>query len=736
MKTTMANGGKAAFCAALLGAAASLSAYATVNGPGVDITAFVREAGPDTYTVQAGTGTTVLNTTPISNAFNGSVDTDASERVLLQNSSGGPTPVRVLYSIADSVFQGYDFEVCAFTLYRVTRDSALERSPTEFKLEGWDGKAWQLLFETDEAQSWDWDTYSRTYMIPTANRGSYRKYLFTITANGGDGWWSGFQELVFHGNITPGLVWNGANGARWNATDANWLDGLGVATNWIPGAKAIFGERGSTLITVEGTNAAGGIVFSPTNACTITGGTLAMTYPAAILAGDSDVIASGLGDATPVDAYTGYEDANETQPAYLPADPDNTNQGAWILLWRNRKLSRITGFTGAVIRQGSNNRAAQAYNYIKADDGETASVQFQHELSYDPKPIICVKLLLAQCGADVYGRIAYAKYSYVEGRSLGDDFDASGPGATTVSDYNVSSSGYGLFGFKPVGGELSAELITVSIGESTEYASPLGNRYLPNNTTTTMTGDAVLCFPGCRLEDLVGIASSDLNYNGALKPASIHYFTNNVTSLTVQVQGNTSDNGNGAQLCVKVEFTEGNGGVYARAVYAKYDWNIKTVHDFDISWQGEMDIYDETYTGSGGAYGVKNIVGVFRGHRVTFGAPAFAFDREITGDGTVRFAPLSGLQTVAVTGARTLDRVVFGGATTFSFAAGASLSVGSAEIEAAAAVNVSGENLLRIGTSKGLTRDECAHFTVNGSAAMQDEYGWIVQKPGLSVIIQ
>ena len=244
MKTKKATGSKTAFCVALLGVAASLSAYATVNCPGVDITAFVREAGPDTYTVQAGTGTTVLGSTPISNAFNGSADTDASERVLLQTSSGSPTPVRVLYSIADSVFQGYDFEVCAFTLYRVTRDSALERSPAKFKLEGWDGKAWQLLFETDVAQSWDWDTYSRTYTIPSENWGSYRKYLFTITENGGDAWWSGFQELVFHGNITPGLVWNGANGARWNATDANWLDGLGMATNWIPGAKAIFGERG------------------------------------------------------------------------------------------------------------------------------------------------------------------------------------------------------------------------------------------------------------------------------------------------------------------------------------------------------------------------------------------------------------------------------------------------------------------------------------------------------------
>jgi hypothetical protein len=209
-----------------------------------------------------------------------------------------------------------------------------------------------------------------------------------------------------------------------------------------------------------------------------------------------------------------------------------------------------------------------------------------------------------------------------------------------------------------------------------------------------------------------------------------------VTNVIVQVQGNTSDNGGGAQLSVKVEFTDGEGGVYARAVYAKYDWSNNKVHDFDITWQGEMDIYDETHTGSGGAYGVKNLVGVFRGHRVTFGASTVALDREITGDGTVRFAPLSDSQTVTVPVARTLDTVAFGGATTFSFAPGASLSVGTAEVEDAAVVNVSGANLLRIGTTKSLTQDERAHFTVNGSEATQDNSGWIVQKPGMLIIFR
>ena len=194
-------------------------------------------------------------------------------------------------------------------------------------------------------------------------------------------------------------------------------------------------------------------------------------------------------------------------------------------------------------------------------------------------------------------------------------------------------------------------------------------------------------------------------------------------------------------MCVKVEFTDGVDGVYARAVYAKYDWGVKTVHDFDLvpaDGSHKAAIYAGGMTSSS-EYGVKNIIAVFNDKLVTFGASAIALDREITGDGTVRFAPLSGSQTVTVPVARTLDKVVFGGATTFAFDPGASLSVGSAEIEDAAAVNVSGAagaNLLRIGTSKSLTQGERAHFAVNGSEASQDNQGWIIPKPGMKIILR
>ena len=689
-------------------ATACLTASAAVNGAGVDITAFVREHGA--YTVEAGSYTGGLNSNSLANIFDGITNATDEARALLHNtqnpSSTTSTPVRVLYTISDSSLPGYEFEVTSFTMYRVTGTDAIKRSATEFKLDGWDGSEWQTLFETSTATVWDWGIYTHTFTIPAANRGCYRKYLFTVTNNGGDPWWTGMQELVFNGNITQRLVWNGAEGARWNATDANWLDGTGAACAWQPGAKAILGERGTTLIAVEGTNEVGGIVFSPTNTCTISGGTLALTSPAEILAGNGDVIASEITDAASADVYKGYLDENKTQPELFPADPDNKYQGSWIMLWRNRKLSGITGFTDAMILQNTDKRAAQVYHYL--NDGETASVQFQHLIA-NGGALLGAKLLLAQVGADVYGRI----------------------------DGVVSTSGYGLFGVKPVGGELSGEPLAVSVSEGTAYVSPLGARYLPKNASNPKTGDAVLCFPNSRVEDLsaISISSATMNYNGGFVAATVHYFTNNATSATVQVQGNTyGSDGNGARLCVKVEFTDGVDGVYARAVYAKYDWDNKRLHDFD-NVANEANIYDETYV-SGGAYGVNNLVGVFKGHRVTFGAPALTLDREITGDGTVRFAPLSGSQTVTVPVARTMGNVVFGGSTTFAFGSGASLAVVSAEIEDAAAVDVSGANLLRIGTAKCMSTEQRAHFTVNGAPATQDDQGWIVPKPGTKIFIR
>ncbi len=728
---------------AFLCATMGLSAFGAV-----DITDFVRGYGSGTYKVRVGNGTTVLTTYggTVDNAFDGITEgtdgttgTKPDVRVLLKRSdNSGPKPVSVLYYINDGDMSCFDFKVTSFTLYRVaTGWEPFLRSATEFNLKGYDGANWHLLYQTDEAQTWDAETLSRTYEIPVTNQACYRTYMFTITNNGGDTSWSGFQELVLLGDITRNtLVWNGAEGAKWNATDPNWLDWAGNATNWIPGVTAVFGAGGSTSITVEGTNDVGGIVFSQTNACTITGGALAITHGFEITAGTDDVIASDLVDAERVDVYQGMVNGTRN---YLPADPTNTNQGAWMLLWRNRNLAGITNFTGAVIRQGTSYRDAAPYNFKRS--GDTLSVQFQCK----PNAILCIKVLFVQIGADVYGRIAYVNYTWSENQALGDDFDGTIDKRSVykVYDENVVAStdgAYGFYGIVPHGGEWESAPLVVSAVQNSSGPSPEDGSFLPRNAGDPYTGDAVLCFPGYKVKDLVSVTSATLSYAGTPRPSSMHFFTNRVTSATVQVQGNTKNDGTGAQLCVKVEFTDGVDGVYARAVYAKYDWGVTTVHDFDpvpADGSHKATIYDGS--GSGATYGVKSLVVVFKGDRLTLGASSLTLDHEITGDGTVRFAPLSGSQTVSVPVARTIDKVAFGGATTLSFAPGASLSIGTAEIEDSAAVSVIGEagaNLLRIGTSKCLAPAARAHFSVNGGEATQDNLGWIVPKPGLKIILR
>ena len=399
---------------------------------------------------------------------------------------------------------------------------------------------------------------------------------------------------------------------------------------------------------------------------------------------------------------------------------------------------RCHQLTGAVIQRNAS-AALNAAPYHYENNGDTASVQFQ---SYPSgSALFCIKLLLMQVDADVYGRVAYVKFTWNPDRALNDDFDETMPNLSVITLYdgNVvddfgSADAYGFYGAAPLGGEWESEPIKVSIGRNKFGPAPDGGSFLPKNSANPNTGDAVLCFPDCRVADLSAVTDAKLYYTTNLRPESMCYFTNNVTNATVQIQGNTRDDGTGAQICVKVEFTDGVGGVYARAVYAKYDWGRKYQHDFDVLWEGAMNIYSESTQASG--YGVKNIIAEFKGSRVTFGASALTLDREITGDGTVRFAPLSGSQTVTVPAARTLGDVAFGGATAFSFAEGASLSVGSAEVEDAAAVSVSDENLLRIGTSKCLTKEQCEHFTVKGSPAAQNDGGWMVQKPGLVLIFR
>ena len=716
----------------------------------IDITALLRNAGGGSYEVALESDTEELATAMhdgnrgITNAFDGVTSSaDDKYRFLMRrltSAGSGPVPTAVLYTIPASVMPDYDFRVTALTIYPVSSGwAAVNRSVTGFRLEGRNGmENWTTIYETPEPQSWEANTFSRTFSIPAANRRCYRKYRFVATASD-DASWAGFEELQLWGDLERRLTWNGADGASWNATDYNWVDASGVATNWIPGAKAVFGDQGSTCIPVEGTNKVCGIVFSSSNNFTVAGGTLEMPSPAEILPGaGGDVLASEIIDSAPVDAYDGT--------SLFPADPANTKQGTPILLWYNRRLSTITNFTGGVILQGGQRRQAAPYNYVNS--GDLASVQFQFAYkSGETYATLCVKIILEQVGADVYGQVAYTAFKWANEPLLGQNFDNNSSSRNNVYDNNVctdNAHGYGFYGIEQEGGEPFGKqpVTVVSTQKTAEYSIGYGDGYLPANASNPQTGDAVLYFPGFTVREMKAVCAGELYNVTSQRAASYHFFTNDGTTASVQIQGN-SDGSSGARICVKVEFTDGEGGVYARAVYADYNWDWKNSdapRDFDElpSHQSNAKIYSNGQAAP--AYGVKKLCAVFaRGERLTLGAPSITLNREFIGDSAICFAPLSGSQTIVVPEPRTFGKVAFGGTTAFAFADGASISADSAEVEEGAAVSlmgVLGGMFMRIGTEKCLTAAELAHFTVNGRDAVQKAEGWIMPKKGVSILLR
>ena len=730
MKTAkMIHSGKRAVLAALFGATVSLSTAAE------DITAFVRAAGADAYAVEAGTDTQALNGCPIGNAFDGKFPSgDESARVMLQTTAGKPTPVRILYSISDSAFPGYEFTVTSFTLYRMAGVyNSMERTATEFKLEGWDGNAWQTLFETEAATAWDWNSTSHTFTVPPANRGRYRKYLFTITANGGDASWSGFLELVLNGDITPGLVWNGADGASWDAASTNWLDGTGAATAWIPGANALFGSAGAKSVTVDGEVQVGSLAFPESGEpYSLSGGTLVFNSSATVVGGNGDVIGSSIASAAMSSDHIGW----------LPADATNTKQGTSVRLWKNRRLAGVAGFTAAKLYYGNSEFAATSCFF--ENDGSIATCQFQAM----PGPLLCVKVQFEQVGSDIWAKAIYGKYSWDNDRALGKDFDSYGS-EMGIYDGVISTSGYGLKDIVASGGDDLISALDFELGIA-DLESDSGDDWLPADDAQHMSGARVKMWENKNVADITGLAPATMWFNsyGEMLTASPYFYTNSGTVATCQYQAMSQLRVVG--LCLKVQFEQDGPDIYARIVYSKSKWASDALGQNYDSYGDNNFVYDGVR--NSGGLGIKNIAASFNGKMclagsvcaavevnggtLTLGAPAIDLDREITGDGKVRFAPVSGAQTVSVTDARTLDRVVLGGATTFAFDSGASLFVRSAEIESAALVDVLGANLLRIGMAKCMSKEQRAHFTVNGAPSTQDNEGWIVPESGTKIVIR
>lgn len=89
------------------------------------------------------------------------------------------------------------------------------------------------------------------------------------------------------------LRWNGASGASWDATSANWLDAGENAVAWQPGAEARFDGAGG-LVNVAADVAASGLTFASGGYTLLGAGRLALDGALAAASGTTNSIAAEL----------------------------------------------------------------------------------------------------------------------------------------------------------------------------------------------------------------------------------------------------------------------------------------------------------------------------------------------------------------------------------------------------------------------------------------------------------
>lgn len=725
----------------------------------MDITAALRAAGAANYSVEIGPSEK-LGADGLTGLADGDYTTDSGRLLLLVNGKGASarSSLDTYYTATPEGKPTVNYLVSAFTVCRIHTQSWNWKTRTahDFSLEGSvDGVSWRVLYRTPERLDWSVDS-QKTFSIPLENRFPCRHYRFRMhplspaDSSVEDTWSIGIQELALYGEEISDLIWNGQAGDVWSATAETWLGRFGGTSPWISGAEAFFDRDALSEVTVDGQQTVEALRFNSTNRFVLSGSALAMPWQANILAGYGDVVNVALHSGTESRAHTGW----------LPAAACNRTDGMPVLLWERRRLSELTAFS-ANLRQNSAATPAEGYRIVRDPDGRWADVQFQRNAdSGSPPPLLCIKVRFEQIGEDIWGRILYARYSRVEGRAFGDDFDVVVDKIGSVAVYDGTSGSYGLKDIVATGDGWTAESVEPSVcvtfpATFETKAAVAPSTWLLQAEDNPKTGRPVVYWKNRRVSDLAEITSGVFSYSGNEKATSVHYFTNDGTTATVQFQANSGNPG--ARLCVKVEFTQQGDNVLARAVYVKYDWGDTGPHDFDpVVNDGSKNVVYDGKSWSA-AYSVRDICGTFRGGDLTLnGALDKDTDLLTAGEGrltlgmesvdlchvsvssgtTLRLASASEQQTAIVSADCMFDRMIFGGRTTLSLTDGAALLIGAISLEAAGEVTVDGNlegNVLRIGTTKCLTTSERAKIRFRGRRVAQDENGYLRPAPGLNL---
>ena len=738
--------------------ASVIALVCAIASPGVfgaiDITAYMRSVGSDSYSMDIYGDTEMANGYSSAAAVDGvyavsDVRVSAGRVLFAKNITSGLNPCDLRYSLR--TFGGTNFigRVSAFTVYRLHADANNDftRSPTRFALYGSNGgDAWTLLFANDEAVVWDEATRSVTFAIPPEKQNLYSQFRFAVDASTASASYVGYHELVLTGDLYESRVWTGATGPEWNAVDANWEGNTGAAPLWDDVDVGVFGDRASNRAVVvdESGVILDGLVVQDAG-YSFSGGNLNMRPSAQFTISASATISSDIADVVP--------SATPAQREYLPYTADKST-GTWVKLWENRILAATT-FTGGYINITSwgAGPATVCHPVTNALDG-SVSVQFQYLPEGENKPLFCIKVEFKQIERDIWARAVYSGYSWSvrDGTGeLGEDFDSDSKKNTAndldkrnVKDITVA--------------DLPCAPLRFNVGSSV-VEDCYGGSCLPGSGSNAKTGEEVLCWANRNLRDLDAIESfSFYDGNSSITTATLHYFENNGETASFQLQYNRAPSADGRtpRLCVKVELRQDGSDIKGRVVYAKYHWyqsgEEAVAMDFDpvSASSSAVNVRDDSHASDG--YGAGDLRARFRswiritgdfesaqdieinGGVLSLGASSLSLAQDVSGTGTLEFSPESGTQTVSVgaDAAPTVGAARFSGTVTLEVAKGGSIAFDSVSFADGAIVNLvvpggaSANQSVRVGTTASLTSAELAHFLVDGNPVKyQTEDGWL-----------
>lgn len=245
-----------------------------------------------------------------------------------------------------------------------------------------------------------------------------------------------------------------------------------------------------------------------------------------------------------------------------------------------------------------------------------------------------------------------------------------------------------------------------------------------------LTAQRTLVFPGLQLADIAGVdammGGSNFNGGNSPAPARAYHLTTVGDTVTAQFQAAYKN----SLRCVKVEFSQGADGVYARAVgktgYAQYANNSTPpqylgcdVDLLDFLWN--QNIATSPTTSGYGVYALRASVG--RVHFSGTAAPLTLAGGAVTCGAT---ANTTGVLTLSGDVAINLES----GSLAFADSSGASWASGKT-------LTITGNDklpthALRFGTSEnGLTSTQLKQITYNGEPVALDSSGYLCHRGGL-----